>query len=97
MNVQEVRSPETREFIKTLEELLQIVGHALSKRTPQLNGEKYLTNTDLSKLLHVSLRTLQQYRDTGVLGYIQISGKVLYRESEVLKLLESNYVHSDNY
>ncbi|MEC5396072.1 DNA-binding protein, partial [Bergeyella sp. RCAD1439] len=34
---------------------------------------------------------LQQYRDDGFLPYIQIEGKILYKESDVLKILENNY------
>ena len=66
-------------------------------RTPVLNGEKYLTNKDLCKLLHISSRTLQDYRDSGKIGYIQISGKILYKESDILKILEDNYIPKLNW
>ncbi len=43
------------------------------------------------KGLKVSRRTLQDYRTTGKIPYIQLGGKVLYRESDIQKLLEDNY------
>lgn len=92
MDVQDSRSPETTEFINKLAELTELIKTAFSQRTLSLNGEKYLTNKDMTKLLQVSLRTLQEYRDTGAIGHIHIGGKILYRESDVLKLLEQNYV-----
>lgn len=91
MEVQDLKSPETIEFIGTLERLTELVRTAFSRRTPHLNGEKYLTNADLGKLLHMSERTLQGYRDTGIMPFIKISGKILYKESDILKLLEENY------
>lgn len=56
-----------------------------------LNGELYLTDKDVSARLHISKRTLQEYRNTNVLPYFIIGGKVLYRESDIQALLESNY------
>lgn len=56
-----------------------------------LNGEMYLTDKELSARLHISKRTLQEYRNTAVLPYFIIGGKVLYRESDIQALLESNY------
>ena len=39
----------------------------------------------------MSERLLQEYRNEGSLPYIKISGKILYKESDILKLLEDNY------
>ena len=38
-----------------------------------------------------SRRTLQEYRNDGVLPYILLGGKVLYRESDLERVLESCY------
>lgn len=58
---------------------------------PLFNGERYITDRELSERLHVSRRTLQEYRASGLLPYIIIGGKVLYREGDVQSLLERNY------
>jgi len=34
---------------------------------------------------------LQEYRNNGILPYYQLGGKILYKESDVEKLLEDNY------
>jgi len=41
--------------------------------------------------LKISRRTLQEYRNNGMLPYYQLGGKILYKESDVEKLLEDNY------
>ena len=58
---------------------------------PPLGGERYLTDRELMQRLHVSRRTLQQYRHEGVLPYFLFGGKTLYRESDIQKVLEDNY------
>ena len=35
--------------------------------------------------------TLQDYRNNGVIPYIQLGGKILYRESDIQKILMANY------
>ena len=56
-----------------------------------LNGETYLTDKDVAARLHISKRTLQDYRNTAVLPYFIIGGKVLYRASDIQALLETHY------
>ena len=64
------------------------IQQALKNRTPQLNGEKYLTNREVCQLLRISPRTLQNWRDTGKIPFIRLKGKILYKESEILKELK---------
>lgn len=59
--------------------------------SPPLNGERYLTDKELSELLKLSRRTLQEYRKQGILPYIILCGKTLYPESEIQALLTGNY------
>ena len=58
---------------------------------PMLNGERYLTDKELSERISVSRRTLHEWRTNEVIGYIQLGGKILYKESEALRLIEKNY------
>ena len=55
------------------------------------NGERFLTDEELSKVLRVSRRTLQEYRTFGVIPYYLVQGKALYKESDILKILEDSY------
>lgn len=58
---------------------------------PPLGGERYLTDKEVIELLKVSRRTLQEYRTERKIPFILFGGKVLYRESDIEKLLAENY------
>lgn len=64
----------------------------LKNYRPVMNGEVYLSGEDVCKLLHISKRTLQQYRDDNILPYVQIGGKIIFRQSDLLAILERNYI-----
>lgn len=91
MEIKDYKSEDITSFFENLDELLNLVREALENNPPTLNGERYLTNNEVSDMLHISQRALQDWRDTGKIAYIQISGKVLYKESDVRRLLEKNY------
>lgn len=62
-------------------------------------GEKskhtgWLHNGDVCQLLNISKRTLQDYRDKRIIPYTQFAGKILYKASDLEKMLEENYKSS---
>ena len=63
----------------------------LESYRPPLDGERYLTDGEVSELLRVSRRTLQEYRNNRVLPFILLGGKVLYPETVLREVLEANY------
>ncbi|MDD2262812.1 MAG: helix-turn-helix domain-containing protein, partial [Clostridia bacterium] len=60
------------------------------KSRPTLNGERYLTDKELSERLKISRRALQEYRNKGKLPYYQIGAKVLYKESDIERMLKDS-------
>jgi excisionase family DNA binding protein len=56
-----------------------------------LNGERFFTDKEVSARLKVSRRTLQDYRNEGRIAYIQLGGKILYRESDIERMLAGCY------
>lgn len=89
MEILDKKSTEITSFFTELDELLDTIGQALKNRTPHLNGEKFLSNRDVCRMLQISSRTLQDWRDTGKIPFIQIKGKILYKQSEIFNLLEA--------
>lgn len=76
------------ELKKSIEELaLCITEHFGTK--PELPN--LLHNGDVCRILNISKRTLQHYRDKGIVPYTQIAGKILYRLSDINRLLQENY------
>lgn len=78
-------------LFSSLDRVLENVEYMVMNYRPVLNGEHYLTGEEVCERLCISKRTLQDYRDTGLLGYVQLPGKIIYRESEILDLLERHY------
>ena len=58
---------------------------------PILNGECYITDNKASERLKISRQTLQEYRNTGKIAYSHLGGKILYRVSDIEKMLADNY------
>lgn len=52
------------------------------------NKETWLDNSDVCRLLNVSARTMQTYRDTGKLPYSQINNKLYYKASDVQRFID---------
>lgn len=55
---------------------------------PVLNGERYITDSELAEKLKLTRRTLADYRMNGRLPYYKVGGKLLYKEKDILVLLE---------
>ena len=58
---------------------------------PLFAGELFLTGKKVCERLYISPRTLQDYRDRKIIPYTQFAGKILYKTSDLEKLLEENY------
>ncbi|MCC8145931.1 MAG: helix-turn-helix domain-containing protein [Bacteroidales bacterium] len=57
--------------------------------------EQWLGNDDVCKLLQISLRTLQSYRDNGILPYSQIGRKCYYRVSDIENLVSQSQINKE--
>ena len=58
---------------------------------PLFGGEHFLTGKEVCERLYISPRTLQDYRDRKIIPYTQFAGKILYKASDLERLLEKNY------
>ena len=58
---------------------------------PLFAGELFLTGKEVCERLYISPRTLQDYRDKRIIPYTQFAGKILYKASDLERMLEENY------
>ena len=72
----------------SLDRMLSGIDRLVANHRPTLGGERFLTDKEVSTRLKVSRRTLQEWRTNGQIAYISLGGKVLYKESEIQKMLE---------
>lgn len=63
----------------------------LCRRQEDLSLKKWLDNQDVCEILGISKRTLQAYRDKGLLPFSRIRHKLFYKPEDVEKLLHSSY------
>lgn len=75
----------------SLDRLLDNYERMAANYRPTLGGERFFTDKEVSARLKVSRRTLQDYRNEGRIPYIQLGGKILYRESDIEKILLDGY------
>ena len=83
-------SPEIRQFFRTIDTLSHLLDIQAENFRPLLNGDRYMTDSELAGKLKLTRRTLADYRLNGKIPYYKIGGKLLYKEKDVLALLESN-------
>ena len=80
-----------KDFFQSVDRMLDGISRLAKENKAYLNGEKFLSNKDVAKCLKVSIRTLQEWRVTGIIPYIQIKGKIIYRQSDIERLLQTYY------
>jgi hypothetical protein len=54
----------------------------------------WLTGDDVCKILRISKRTLQNYRDHYILPFSQIGRKIYYKASDIDEYLDRHYIKS---
>jgi len=91
MEVLDRKSEVVLSFFTGMDEMLDSIREALKNRTLHLNGEKFLINKEVCRILNISARTLQEWKTSGMIPYIQLKGKILYRQSDIDKMLENNH------
>ncbi|QJE30027.1 helix-turn-helix domain-containing protein [Parabacteroides distasonis] len=80
-----------RAFFSSLENLSNRVEKIRDNNKPSLDGERYYTDKELAVKLKVSRRSLQDYRNNGLLPYTRIGGRILYRASDIERTLMDEY------
>ncbi|WP_302776309.1 helix-turn-helix domain-containing protein [Porphyromonas uenonis] len=86
-------TPEMKQLISGIKGLTKRVRSIAQTHRPLFEGEIYLTGREVCERLFLSPRTLQDYRDKGIIPYTQIAGKILYRLSDINRILSENYVN----
>ena len=86
-------TPEMKQLISGIKGLTNRVRSVAQTHRPLFEGEIYLTGREVCERLFLSPRTLQDYRDKGIIPYTQIAGKILYRLSDINRILSENYVN----
>ena len=87
-------SPEIIRFFRNISTLSKMLDDQEQNLRPVLNEERYITDSELAEKLKLTRRTLADYRMNGRLPYYKVGGKLLYKEKDILVLLEKNRVET---
>lgn len=87
-------SPEIIRFFRNISTLSKMLDDQEKNLRPVLNRERYITDSELAEKLKLTRRTLADYRMNGRLPYYKVGGKLLYKEKDILVLLEKNRVET---
>lgn len=83
-------SPEIIRFFQDIGHITELLKSEPDRYRPVLNGDRYITETELSELLKITRRTLVEHRTTGLIPYYRLGGRILYKEKDIIKLLDEN-------
>jgi hypothetical protein len=86
-------------LLESLMSEIQIIkAYMASSKQPMESPERFdkvwIDGQDVMLSLHISKRTLQYLRDTGMLPYSRINGKFYYKIADIENLLVKNYTAS---
>ena len=77
--------------IRELNQFLDRIDRLLENTSPKTIGE-WIDNQEACLILNVSLRTLQNLRDTEQIAYTQLERKVYYKREDIQKYIDKHCV-----
>lgn len=77
--------------LSALDKVNRRIKEVAQTHKPLFGGEHFLTGKEVCERLYISPRTLQDYRDRRIIPYTQFAGKILYKASDLERMLEDNY------
>jgi len=79
-----------------LKALLELTENTTRKYTPIFKEEKWLDNQEVCLMMNITKRTLQTYKDKGMLPYSKLNRKNYYKLSDVQALLKAGHPYNTN-
>lgn len=84
------KDPRIDTIFKGLENMERMIDAIRTAPRPAFHGDYFLTDEELSKLLKVSRRTLQEYRTLGMIPYYLVQGKPFTKSQTYKKFLTTH-------
>ncbi|WP_311435606.1 helix-turn-helix domain-containing protein [Hoylesella timonensis] len=80
-----------QQVLSTISGVSKRIKEVAQTHKPLFGGEHFLTSNEVCERLYISPRTLQDYRDRKIIPYTQFAGKILYKASDLERLLEDSH------
>lgn len=78
-------------ILKRLDEQMTVVVANLKLNEKIDPEDVFFDNQEFMKLMNISKRTAQEWRNKKVIEFSQVGNKIYYRLSDIKKLLNDNY------
>lgn len=91
MQVITIESQAFQEILEKLDSITKALHTKEGKPNSKLS-DQWLTIDQTCKLLSISRRTLQSYRDQGILPFSQYAGKIYFKVSDIEAHLQRHYI-----
>jgi len=88
-------NPTEKMFLEIKEQLKEL-NIILTKSQLLHPDDLFCDNEQFIKIMKISRRTSQFWRNTGVIGFIQIGNKIYFRLKDIQQLLDKNYKPANN-
>lgn len=90
MEVIAIQKSAFKSLTKELNDMLQLTQEVSQAYSPIFKEEKWLDNQEVCLMLNITKRSLQTYKDKGLLPYSKLNRKNYFKLSDVRALLELN-------
>lgn len=84
-----------QEVWQEVKEDLQEVKELLTAKSTEEAGNEWIESVEARKMLGVSPKTWQTYRDRRIIPFAQIGRKILVRRTDLKAFMEAHYISTD--
>ena len=81
-------------FLDKIEEKMENLEIILRNKSEQEINSQWIESVKIPKLLGISLKTWQTYRDKRLIPFSQIGSKIYVKREDLEKFMESHYIVS---
>lgn len=75
-----------------IKQKLETIEQALSTKSEEDISSSYIESKKIPKLLGISLKTWQTYRDKGVIPFVQLGSKIWVKRADLEAFMNKHYI-----
>jgi hypothetical protein len=80
-----------REPLEDIQERLSKITQILESKQRANPDQVFFDNQEFIQVMNISKRTALAWRETGLISFSQVGGKIYYRLSDILLMLEKHH------
>ncbi|MDR3704338.1 MAG: helix-turn-helix domain-containing protein [Paludibacteraceae bacterium] len=81
-------------FLDKIEEKIESLESILRNKSEQEINSQWIESVKIPKILGISQKTWQTYRDKRLIPFSQIGSKIFVKRADLEKFMESHYIQS---